>query len=364
MRDMPFVDDRATSDFRVLASALSRGPDAPEYVDAFALVHAWAGGELTETDDAGTPWLRSPSRGMHVRLRDGKLLSVTFELTANPEFDAFDDPDLLLAGLDSSTPRTDLRTVLGEPIESAYGNDWYLLDAFGAAVILTWRPNGMLQRLLLLAIDADELARLRRKAAKIVDRSAVRVEERPVSLEVWEEDGILGIVDPDRYRASLPGWDFASLSTHFEKESVAGRGAFWVAEPACTQTSSSDCCDNTSCGSTAFGAYTIEVRSTASDRRSVRESEHIVRASKGRLRAVGYSTLTMAADSTIKRLEEDPDADIPAPAGRLLLRIRQLAARAHADDDVAESIPIEIVLEPLGRRRVDVPGHLAGWPEV
>lgn len=357
---MTFLDDHASSDFRVLASALSHGPDAPENVEAFALIHSWAGGELTETDDAGTPWFRSPPRGLSLRLRDGKLSSVTFELTANPEFDAFDDPERLLAGLDPLMLRTDLRDLLGEPIESAYGNDWYLLDAFGAAVILTWRPNGVLQRLMLFEIDEDDLARLRRKAAKIVNRSAMPVEERPVSLEVWEESGILGVVDPDSYRASLPDWDFASLSGHFEKESVAGRGAFWMTGPACALTSSSDSCDSPRCGSTAFGSYTIEVRSAASDRGSVRESEHIVRASRGRLRVVGYSTLTMAASSTLKRLEEDPDADITAPAGRLLLRIRQLAARA----DDAENIPIEIVLEPLGRRRVDAPAHLAGWPEV
>lgn len=339
---MPFLDDHATPNLRLLASGLSPGPDTPQHADAFELIRAWAGDDLHETDDAGTALLRSPTRGIHVRMRHETLASITFELATNPEFEAFADPTRLLTDLDTSLAKAQLRAVLGEPIESAYGNDWYLLDASDTVVVLTWRTNGTLQRLMLLASDDDETARLRRKAAKAAARSASPVEQRPIVVEVPEEDGILGIVDPDSYRATLPDWDFASLSRHLETESVGCRGAFWRAGPP------------------EFASYVVEIRTTASDRASDRESEHVVRASAGRLRVVGYGTLTMAAESSARRLAEDPDADITVPAGRLLLRIRQFPARVDSDDEV----PIEIVVEALGRRRVDVPARLAWWPEA
>ncbi|NIK57118.1 hypothetical protein [Kribbella shirazensis] len=336
---MPFLDDRATTELRTLMAALSTGPDAPEYAAALALVHAWVGGELDETDDAGSTRLLSPSHGIGLRLNGGRLASIAFELTANPEFEAFAHPAQLLSGLDPSASKSEVRTTLGQPIESAYDNDWYLLDGVDAAVYLGWRSTGVLQRLVLVNRDGKELARLRRKAAKVVEQAAAQAAGRPVRVEVPEEDGILGIVDPDAYRASLPDWDFASLTRHLESESAAGRGVFWMAGPP------------------EFATYGIEVRTTASDRPSERESEHVVRASKGRLRLVGYGTLTMAADSATERLDDDPDADVAVPAGRLLLRIRQLTATA---DDDAE-IPFEIVVQKLGKRRAKATAQLAWW---
>lgn len=336
---MPFLDDHASTELRTLISALSTGPDAPEYAAALALVHSWIGGELDEMLDASSTLLQSPSHGVQLRVRGGRLFSLTFELTANPDFSAFPHPARLLAGLDPSASKAELRATLGQPVESAYDNDWYLLDGLDAAICLGWRPSGVLQRLILLNKHGKELARLRRKAANVIQQAVVPVAEPPVRVEVPEEDGMLGIVDPDEYRASLPDWDFASLTRHLESESAAGRGAFWAA------------------GQPEFATYGIEVRSTASDRPSERESEHVVRASKGRLRLIGYGTLTMAADSPTGRLADDPDADVAVPAGRLLLRIRQLTVSA---DDIAE-IPFEIVIQTLGERRASATARLAWW---
>lgn len=336
---MPFLDDHASTELRTLIAALTTGPGSPEYEAALALVNAWVGGELDETDDAGSTRLLSPSHGVQLRVSGGRLFSITFELTANPDFNAFPQPARLLAGLDPSVSKAKLRATLGQPIESAYDNDWYLLEGVDAAVCLGWRPTGVLQRLVLVNRDGKELARLRLKAAKVIRQAAAPVAERPILVEVPEEDGILGIVDPDEYRSSLPDWDFASLTRHLESESVAGRGAFWAAGPP------------------VFATYGIEVRSTASDRPSERESEHVVRASKGRLRLVGYGTLTMATDSANERLDDDPDADVAVPTGRLLLRIRQLTVTA---DDIAE-IPFEIVIQTLGERRASATARLAWW---
>lgn len=335
---MPFLDEHATPELRTLVAALSTETGSPGYVAALALVQSWVGGELTETPDASSTRLVSPPHGVHLRVNGGRLSSVGFELAANPEFDAFAHPARLLVGLDPSMSRSDFRARFGQPIESAYGNDWYLLDGVESAVYLTWRPTGVLQRVVLITRDAKDLARLRRKAAKVVDQAASSSVDRPVRIEVPEEDGLLGIVDPDAYRASLPDWDFATLTRHLESESEAARGAFWMAGPP------------------EFATYGIEVRTTASDRPADRESEHVVRASKGRLRLLGYGTLTMAADSEDTRLAEDPDADVAVPAGRLLLRIRQLTVTAEDDE-----IPFEIVVQPLGRRRADAPARLAWW---
>lgn len=323
-------------------AALSKAPDAPEYTAALALVRAWVGGELHETDDAGSTRLLSQSHGVALRLNGERLSSVTFELQANLLFDAFTHPAQLLAGLDPATSKSMIRATLGQPIESASGNDWYLLDGIDGAVYLQygWRTKtGVLQRLVLINRDAKELARLRRKAAKLIEQSAAPAADRPVHVEVPEEDGILGLVDPDTYRASLPDWDFESLTRHFEAESAAGRGVFWMTGPP------------------EFATYSIEVRATPSDRPCERESEHVVRASKGRLRVLGYGTLTMAAGSTTERLDDDPDADVAVPAGRLLLRIRQLTAPA-ADSDETQ---FEIVVQPLGRRRAGSTARLAWW---
>ena len=203
---------------------------------------------------------------------------------------------------------------------------------------LAWRRTGALGRIVLIDSNPKELARLRRKAAKMIQQAA-SASDRPVRVEVPEGDGILGIVDPDSYRASLPGWDFASLMQHLEGESAAGRGAFWVAGPA------------------EFARYRIDGRTTMSDYPSEREFEHVVRASNGRLRLVGYGTLTMAADSGSSRLDDDPDADVAVPDGRLLLRIRQLAA----DAGDGEEIPVEVVVQPLGEQRAETAGRLAWW---
>lgn len=336
---MPFLDDHATRELRTLMTALATGTGSPEYAAALALVRGWVEGELDEADDAGSTRLLSRSHGVHLRLSSGQLSSITFELTANPEFHAFARPSQLLIGLEPTTSRSELRARIGEPIESAYDNDWYLIGGMDAAVYLVWRRTGELGRIVLISAEPKELARLRRKAAKMIEQAAAPAAEGPLRVDVSEEDGILGIVDPDAYRASLPGWDFASLTRHLESESAAGRGAFWMAGPA------------------EFATYSIEVRATASDRPSERESEHVVRASNGRLRLVGYGTLTRAAGSGSSRLEGDPDADVAVPDGRLLLRIRQLAASASDGQEA----PFEIIVQTLGKRRAEAAGRLAWW---
>lgn len=101
----------------------------------------------------------------------------------------------------------------------------------------------------------------------------------PATLDVWDDDGILALVNVDTYRWSVEWVDIdPDLTSHFATEANAGRALVWRTSEL------------------GGGDYTVALVGEASPSASTREFTAPIEVTAGRLYLVNYTDLTMVAD--------------------------------------------------------------------
>jgi len=319
------LEELATDRLQTLLAGLGEPETSPRAVQSLAVIDGLIEGELDRGDDAGTTTLVSYRDGVMLRVVDGRLSSVVFEVQQNPQFAAFVRIGELLAGLRAPIDLAEARELLGEPPVSEYHNDKYLLGE--VMVWFTYRPDRSLQRVGLVIPDPAERRRLAKAAVTAPSSS------RRTTVEIADEDGILALVDPATFRHHVPDWDFDLLTARFAEEGAAQHGLVWMT------------------GMHGYGQWRVEFRTRPSRRSAFRDARGTVEVTDGRLQLVTYGELTAAAEEPTSVLTTESGRDHRLPNGLYGVRLRQLFDPGSTDPAEDEAV-FEVVLTPARRRSV------------
>ncbi|GAB3596641.1 hypothetical protein [Microbacterium tumbae] len=153
----------------------------------------------------------------------------------------------------------------------------------------------------------------------------------PVTLDVYDYDGILGLVDVAAYRQEVEWVAFdPDLVDHFTAELVAGRALVWQASPL---------------GGADYGILLTDAPSAVESRRELRGRLTVT---AGRLHVVNYTDLTIVTEEEGGDLPSAQGADwfVDVPDGEYDVTVRQLFDPEGEDLTVEGGIAFEIVLTP------------------
>ncbi len=125
-------------------------------------------------------------------------------------------------------------------------------------------------------------------------------------IEVSDDSGFLGILDPDGYESFVAAdWELEQLTAHFRIQMRRERLLLW--------------------GTGCEGLWLVDVRRAPSGITGFREVTGTIESSAGRLALTNYESLTMAAqfeDVTLPQTHEQ-DQVLEVPRGRYRCRVVQ-----------------------------------------
>lgn len=153
-----------------------------------------------------------------------------------------------------------------------------------------------------------------------------------MKVELFDEDGVIAIVNADRYRGFVDNdWSLNQLFDHFINEMVKENIIVWQSN------------------NIGGADWKIEILVTPSEKKSFREFEQTISVTNGELYLASYTDLTMAAQFEDEVIPSKENASLKCELtnGKYLAIVRQMFNPESYKDEESDEIDFEIILKPV-----------------
>ncbi|MDE2429210.1 MAG: hypothetical protein KGM99_10800 [Burkholderiales bacterium] len=153
-----------------------------------------------------------------------------------------------------------------------------------------------------------------------------------MKVELFDEDGVIAIVNADRYRGFVDNdWSLNQLLDHFVNEMICENLIVWQSN------------------NIGGGDWKIEILVTPSERKSFREFEQTINVTDGELYLASYTDLTMAAQFEDEVIPSKENANLKCKLanGKYLVIVRQMFHPESCENEESDETDFEIILKPV-----------------